>query len=90
MENIYRSPDEAYPFLADEPQDLRCDFELLTDELASLTGLLAAKNGGACAERRASVAGRDDLSCQSHASDAVHPEAGGGGGAERTDGASDA
>ena len=30
MENIYRSPDEAYPFLADEPQDLRCDFELLT------------------------------------------------------------
>ena len=43
MENIYRSPDEAYPFLADEPQDLRCDFELLTDELASLTGLLAAK-----------------------------------------------
>ena len=43
MENIYRSADEAYPFLADEPQDLRCDFELLTDELASLTGLLAAK-----------------------------------------------
>ena len=34
MENIYRSPDEAYPFLADEPQDLRCDFELLTDELS--------------------------------------------------------
>ena len=43
MENIYRSPDEAYPFLADDPKDLRCDFELLTDELASLTGLLAAK-----------------------------------------------
>lgn len=43
MGKIYRSPDEAYPFLADGPQDLRCDFELMTDELASLTGLLAAK-----------------------------------------------
>ncbi len=43
MGNIYRSPYEAYPFLADAPEDLRCDFELLTDELSSLTGLLAAK-----------------------------------------------
>ncbi|MDO4293965.1 MAG: ATP--cob(I)alamin adenosyltransferase [Eubacteriales bacterium] len=40
---MYRSPYEAYPFLADAAGDLRCDFELLTDELASLTGLLAAK-----------------------------------------------
>ncbi len=39
----YRSPYEAYPFLCDEGEDLRCDFELLTDEMASQTGLLAAK-----------------------------------------------
>lgn len=43
MGNIYRSPYEAYPFLADGIEDLRCDFELMTDELSSLTGLLAAK-----------------------------------------------
>lgn len=42
MMNLYRSPYEAYPFLADSPEDLRCDFELLTDEISSLTGLLAA------------------------------------------------
>lgn len=36
----YRSPHEAYPFLSDPAQDLRCDFELLTDEIASKTGLL--------------------------------------------------
>lgn len=41
--DIYRSPYEAYPFLADEPEDFRCDFELLTDELSSMTGLLASK-----------------------------------------------
>ncbi len=40
---LYHSPFEAYPFLSDEPDDLRCDFELLTDELASMTGLLAAQ-----------------------------------------------
>lgn len=40
---LYRSPYEAYPFLCDEIQDLRCDFELLTDELASAAGLLAAQ-----------------------------------------------
>ncbi len=39
----YRSPYEAYPFLADEGTDLTCDFELYTDELSSLTGLLAAQ-----------------------------------------------
>jgi len=46
----YRSPDEAYPFLCDAAADLRCDFELATDELASETGLLAAKV--AAADRR--------------------------------------
>ena len=42
MHKIYRSSDEAYPFLADATDDLRCDFELLTDRLASKTGLLRA------------------------------------------------
>ena len=41
--DLYRSPYEAYPFLCDESDDLRCDFELLTDEMASLTGLLRAQ-----------------------------------------------
>lgn len=40
---LYRSPYEAYPFLCDDAADLRCDFELLTDELASAAGLLAAQ-----------------------------------------------
>lgn len=40
---LYRSPYEAYPFLSDEPDDLRCDFELLTDAMASRTGLLRAQ-----------------------------------------------
>ena len=39
---LYRSPYEAYPFLCDADEDLRCDFELLTDEMAGRTGLLAA------------------------------------------------
>ncbi|MDR2518089.1 MAG: ATP--cob(I)alamin adenosyltransferase [Spirochaetaceae bacterium] len=30
----------AYSFLYDDAADLRCDFELLTDEIASMTGLL--------------------------------------------------
>ena len=38
----YRSPYEAYPFLSEDSRDLRCDFEILTDEMASLTGLLAS------------------------------------------------
>ena len=29
---LYRSLYEAYPFLSDSGGDLRCDFELLTDE----------------------------------------------------------
>lgn len=40
---LYRSPYEAYPFLRDPGDDLRCDFEILTDELTSLTGLLRAQ-----------------------------------------------
>ena len=40
---LYRSPYEAYPFLSDDSDDLRCDFELLTDVMASRTGLLRAQ-----------------------------------------------
>lgn len=39
----YHSPYEAYPFLAEKSDDIRCDFEILTDRTASETGLLAAK-----------------------------------------------
>lgn len=39
-QNVYHSPYEAYPFLADAAEDLRCDFEILTDRLSSETGLL--------------------------------------------------
>ncbi len=41
--SLYKSPYEAYPFLRDPFDDLRCDFEILTDELTSLTGLLRAE-----------------------------------------------
>lgn len=40
---IYRSPYEAYPFLSDADDDLRCDFELATDELASAAILLRSQ-----------------------------------------------
>ena len=40
---LYHSPYEAYPFLCDASDDLRCDFELFTDEMASRTGLLRAQ-----------------------------------------------
>lgn len=40
---VYRSPYEAYPFLGDADDDLRCDFELATDELASGVGLLRSQ-----------------------------------------------
>ena len=40
---IYHSPYEAYPFLSDAGDDLRCDFELFTDQMASRTGLLRAQ-----------------------------------------------
>ena len=42
-DKIYRSPYEAYPFLSDGPDDLRCDFELMTDGMASVIGLLRSK-----------------------------------------------
>lgn len=32
----------AYPFLYDKSCDLRCDFEILTDEISSMIGLLRA------------------------------------------------
>ena len=54
---LYRSPYEAYPFLADAAQDLRCDFEILTDELSSKTGLLAAL----CPEKREELLKLDEL-----------------------------
>lgn len=41
--SIYRSPYEAYPFLCDDSENLCCDFELLTDEISSRTGLLRAQ-----------------------------------------------
>lgn len=41
--SLYRSPYEAYPFLCDSGEDYRCDFELLTDEMASRTGLLRSQ-----------------------------------------------
>ncbi|HHV97604.1 MAG TPA: ATP--cob(I)alamin adenosyltransferase [Clostridiaceae bacterium] len=39
---VYRSKYEAYPFLADDADDLICDFEIFTDLIASKTGLLRA------------------------------------------------
>ncbi|MDR0433602.1 MAG: ATP--cob(I)alamin adenosyltransferase [Gracilibacteraceae bacterium] len=41
-EKPYKSPYQAYPFLAEPGADLRCDFEIATDEFASEVGLLAA------------------------------------------------
>lgn len=41
--DVYRSEYEAYPFLADDPGDLRCDFEILTDEISAYVGLLRSK-----------------------------------------------
>lgn len=38
----YRSPYEAYPFLSEDSQDLRCDFEIATDRYASQVAQLAA------------------------------------------------
>ena len=39
---VYRSPYEAYPFLADASENLMCDFELMTDRMASEIGMLHA------------------------------------------------
>lgn len=54
---LYRSPYEAYPFLADEDDDLRCDFEILTDRISSTTGLMASM----CPERREELLKIDEL-----------------------------
>src|SRR5690554_5507736 len=43
MKEIYRSKYEAYPFLSDKSDDLRCDFEIFTDEISSTIGLLGSK-----------------------------------------------
>lgn len=53
----YRSPYEAYPFLSDLADDLRCDFEILTDRIASSTGLLASL----CPEYREELLRVDEL-----------------------------
>ncbi|NLZ50023.1 MAG: ATP--cob(I)alamin adenosyltransferase [Clostridiales bacterium] len=39
-DKIYKSRYEAYPFLSDPLNDLKCDFEIYTDEIASHIGLL--------------------------------------------------
>lgn len=54
---LYRSPYEAYPFLADADEDLRCDFEIMTDRMSSTIGLLASL----CPERRAELLKIDEL-----------------------------
>lgn len=54
---LYRSPYEAYPFLADADDDLRCDFEILTDRMSSMTGLIASL----CPERREELMKIDEL-----------------------------
>lgn len=53
----YRSPYEAYPFLSDDANDLRCDFEILTDRISSMTGLLASL----CPEYREELIRIDEL-----------------------------
>lgn len=57
MTDKYRSPYEAYPFLSDSGDDLRCDFEILTDKMSSMTGLLASL----CPERREEILKVDEL-----------------------------
>ena len=53
----FRSPYEAYPFLCDPDADVRCDFEIMTDAMASRTGLLAAQ----VPERREELLKLDEL-----------------------------
>ena len=53
----YRSPYEAYPFLSDAKDDLRCDFEILTDRISSMAGLLASL----CPEQRDEILRVDEL-----------------------------
>lgn len=51
----YHSMYEAYPMLCEPADDLRCDFELRTDELASLTGLLRSLVPEDCMDLRAEL-----------------------------------
>lgn len=54
---LYRSPYEAYPFLADADDDLRCDFEILTDRMSSMIGLLVSL----CPQRQTELLKIDEL-----------------------------
>ena len=56
-EKLYRSEFEAYPFLADSDTDIRCDFEIHTDRLSSMAGVLASM----CPERREEILKVDEL-----------------------------
>jgi cob(I)alamin adenosyltransferase len=40
MKERYVNEYTAYPFLRDDASDLKCDFEILTDEISSMIGLL--------------------------------------------------
>ena len=57
MKEIYRCPYEAYPFLSDPSDILSCDFEIMTDRMSSMVGLIAAK----CPERREELLRVDEL-----------------------------
>lgn len=54
---LYRSKYEAYPFLADSDTDIRCDFEIHTDRLSSMAGVLASL----CPEREEEILKVDEL-----------------------------
>lgn len=56
-ENKYKSPYEAYPFLSDSDADIRCDFEIHTDRISSMAGVLASM----CPERREEILKVDEL-----------------------------
>ena len=57
MMETYRSPYEAYPFLSDPGESLNCDFEIMTDRMSSMAGLLAAN----CPERKEEILKIDEL-----------------------------
>lgn len=54
---LYRSEFEAYPFLADSDTDIRCDFEIHTDRMSSMAGVIASM----CPERREEILKVDEL-----------------------------
>lgn len=61
MPDLYRSPFEAYPFLSEPAGDLRCDFELRTDALASMTGLLRSLVPQKCGDLRDELLWVDEM-----------------------------